>query len=113
MLRYKLYIKDIDRAIELIEKSTLSKTKGQFDKDQELIDATAMRLQVIGESIKKLPENLKEESSKVPWRKLAKLRNIISHKYFVLNKDILWSIVKEDIPRLKKEVKKRLNEIKK
>jgi uncharacterized protein with HEPN domain len=49
MSRYNLYINDILRTIELIEKDTRSKSLEKFKSNKTLIDATAMRLQIIGE----------------------------------------------------------------
>ena len=106
MLKYELYLNDILRAIELIEKSTKDKDIEEFKSDKELIDATAMRLQIIGESIIKLPLKLKERYGKVDWNKYLQTRNIISHSYFAVNLEILWSIVKKDISKLKRSILK-------
>ena len=109
MSRFKLYLNDIFRAIDLIEKSTKNKKLEEFKLNRELIDATAMRIQIIGESIKKLPEKLKVKYKGAEWDKYLQTRNIISHAYFAVNSEILWSIVKKNIPKLKKEIRKILD----
>ena len=105
MSKSELYLNDILRAIELIEKSAKGKELKKFKSNRELIDATAMRIQIIGESINKLPPQLKEKYKKFNWKKYLQTRNIISHAYFVVNPEILWSIITKNIPELKKEIK--------
>jgi len=104
MLRYNLYVNDILRAINNIEESTNKKSFDSFSLDKTLIDATAMRLQIIGESLKKIPSKFKK-NKKVNWKDLEDLRNIISHAYFKINPALLFDIIKNKIPELKKEIK--------
>lgn len=99
MSKFDLYIGDALRAIDLIEGSVLS--YDELKRSRELIDATSMRIQIIGESLNKLPENFKNF---VEFDKVVKLRNIISHAYFVVNPMILWSFIKKDLPELKKRI---------
>lgn len=106
MSKYRLYINDISRAIKDIESSTKNKTDKSFAKDKNLIDATAMRLQIIGESIKKLPDNFKKKEEGINWEYLEGLRNIISHAYFRISSELLFDVVKTEIPKLKKAIKK-------
>src|SRR3989344_3149060 len=104
MSKYKLYLNDILRAIDLIEKSTKEKEFNEFKSNMELIDASAMRIQIIGESLKKLSKLLKEKYKKVDWERYIQTRNIISHAYFAVNTKIIWSIIKDEIPKLKKAI---------
>lgn len=106
MLKYRLYCKDILRAIRLIEITTKNKTFMVFSKNINLIDATAMRIQIIGESIRKLPSELKTDTKEINWSYLEGMRNIISHTYFKVNSELLWNIIKEELPFLKKYIKK-------
>ena len=105
MSRYELYLNDILRAIDLIEKSIKNKDFKKFKSNRESIDANSMRLQIIGESISKLPKELKEKYKEVSWEKYLQTRNIISHAYFAISVEIIWKVVKEEIPRLKKSIK--------
>ena len=112
MSKYELYLNDILRAIELIENSIKNKTLAKFKLNRDLIDATSMRIQIIGESISKLSSQLKEKYNKIDWKRYLQTRNIISHAYFAVNPEILWSIMVKDIPKLKKEIQKILKDIK-
>ena len=112
MLKYNLYLNDILRAIKLIENSMKNKSLNDFESNKDLIDANSMRLQIIGESITKLPKIVKSKYKEVSWEKFLQTRNIISHAYFAVNAQILWSIIIKEIPLLKKYILKIKKEIK-
>ena len=74
-------------------------------KSDELQDATLMRLQVIGENIKKIPFKIKKKNKNIKWRKFEKLRNLISHKYGSVDYEIIWNFINENLPELKQQIK--------
>ena len=113
MSQYELYLNDILRTIKLIENSIKNKEFKEFEKNADLIDSNSMRLQIIGESINRLPDNIKKRHKEVSWKKLIQTRNIISHAYFAINKIILWDVIKKEVPKLKKVVLKIKQELKK
>ncbi|MEK6824210.1 MAG: HepT-like ribonuclease domain-containing protein [Nanoarchaeota archaeon] len=112
MSKYELYLNEILRAIELIEKSIKGKSFEEFKSNRETIDANSMRLQIIGESISKLPKEIISKYKEITWREFLQTRNIISHAYFAVNAKIVWSILKEDVPKLKDVIQKIKRDIK-
>jgi len=74
------------------------------------LDAVVRNLEVIGEAVKKLPENLRAKHSAVEWKKIAGLRDILIHEYFGLDAEIVWDIVQNKVPVLDREVRTMLNE---
>lgn len=89
-----------------IEKSIMSRDKKEFMQDEQLQDATLMRLQVIGENIKKIPLEIKKRHKDIKWKKFEKLRNIISHKYESVDYNIIWSFIENNLEELKLAVLK-------
>jgi len=74
-----------------------------------LLDAVAMRLQVIGEltkKISKIESSLLEEYPEIEWDKIIKLREIISHHYEMVDHEIIFDICKNHIPILKSTIEK-------
>jgi len=74
-----------------------------------LLDAVAMRLQVIGEltkKIHKIESSLLEEYPEIEWDKIIKLREIISHHYEMVDHEIIFNICKNHIPILKSTIQK-------
>ena len=104
MLDYRLYTNIILEVIEKIENSVVKLNKKEFLKNLEIQDATLMRLQVIGENIKKIPLELKKKDKKTKWKKFEKLRNIISHKYNIVNYNLIWSFIETNLEELKNAV---------
>jgi uncharacterized protein with HEPN domain len=99
----KIYLNEILNMIERIENSIpMGMTFEQFKKDYNLSDATAMRLQVIGECISNMPHLIQQKIKN--WEEYSKMRNIISHKYAKVNFDILWKIVKTDLNNIKSNI---------
>jgi len=69
-----------------------------------LLDAVTMRLQVIGESVRKIqkmdPAFLNCYSD-IEWDKLARFRDLVSHHYANIDHEIVFDICKVHIPKLK------------
>jgi len=65
-------------------------------------------LAVIGEAVKRLPDDLKGRHPEVEWRKIAGLRDIVVHEYFGLDEEILWDVVQHKVPELLQAVERIL-----
>lgn len=63
-------------------------------------DATVRNLELIGEAATHLPDAVRRENPQVPWRMIIATRNRLIHGYLGIDDDILWSIVREEIPTL-------------
>ena len=78
-------------------------------------NACVMRLQVIGEHVRKL---LKEQGkplesyTEIPWQAIYTMRNIISHEYGNVDETIVVSVINEDLPKLKAVIKELLSKYK-
>src|SRR3989344_7933351 len=98
------YVKHIRDAIEDIEASVRGLSKGDFKKTKDAKDAAVRRIEIIGEAVKNISKELKQAHSEVEWSKIAGARDIMIHAYFKVDWDIVWDIVKRDIPDLKKKI---------
>lgn len=105
MSEYKVLLDDIIAAIEKIEVSTKNIIPGKLRENLDIWDATLMRLQVIGESVKKMPLDIKKRYRGIEWRKLSQLRNIISQDYFIVNPAIVEDIVRNKLASVKENIK--------
>ncbi|MEK6891172.1 MAG: DUF86 domain-containing protein [Nanoarchaeota archaeon] len=113
MRDYNLYLNDILRAIERIDNSFKGINEDDFNNDLNLQDATLMRIQIIGEAVKNIPDNLKEKYSTIEWKKISGIRDVISHLYFGIDLEIIRDVVKNKLPELKSSITKIINEEKK
>jgi uncharacterized protein with HEPN domain len=106
-----LFIEDILGNILLIEKSIENLSKSKFITNKLVIDATVRRLEIIGEAVKNISEKVKTKYPKIEWKKIAGARDTIIHAYFSVDLDIVWNIIKKDLPKLKRQMEKIKEEI--
>ena len=79
------------------------------------LDGICMMLIAIGESLKNLDKvtsgTLLSTHPEVDWKGAKGIRDIISHHYFDLNADVVFSVCKDRLPGLVLAIKAMLNEI--
>ena len=105
----QVFLKHILESIAWIEKDTKDLSKEKFIKNVPIQDAVVRRIEIIGEAIRHLPPELKKESEEVPWQDIMDMRNKIIHEYFGVDLELIWEVIKKDIPELKVQVKKILS----
>ncbi len=101
-----LYIKDILEAMKKIEEFTQGMSFEDFIRDDKTSSAV-----VIGEAVKQLPEEVRSRFSEIPWGSMAKTRDKIIHFYHGVDYEVIWKIIKEDLPPLKPSFEKIYTEL--
>jgi len=101
----KIYIDHIIQSIDLLEEYLTNIAQTEFDSSIKLQDLTCRRLEIIGEAVKNIPEEFKTRYSDIRWKNIAGLRDILIHQYFGIDMQLLWNVVKRDIPELKLKIK--------
>ncbi|MBW1705288.1 MAG: DUF86 domain-containing protein [Deltaproteobacteria bacterium] len=74
-----------------------------------ILDAIAMRLQVVGELLKKInktDKSILENYPEIEWDNIMRLRDIVSHHYEKVDHEIIFDICKNHIPKLKSTIHK-------
>ena len=97
------YLKHIREAIAKIEKYTKDGRK-HFMEDTMIQDSVIRNLEIIGEATKNLPADLRKSYPKVPWRSITGMRNVLIHEYFGVDLDIVWKVVVQRLPVLKRHL---------
>ena len=109
---YSLYIKDILDSISLIEEFIGNIDFDEFKKDKKTSSAVIYQIEVIGEASKQIPKDKRTKYKDIPWKDMAGMRDKIIHFYFGVDHEIVWKVIKEDLPILKKELVRILAEFK-
>ncbi|WP_292395917.1 DUF86 domain-containing protein [Methanoculleus sp. UBA303] len=94
---------DILEAISEIERYAV-RGREAFLEDELVQVWMVHHLQIIGEAAARLPPDLRSASSRVPWKQVVGLRNVLVHAYFRVDLDELWVVVDRDIPVFKEEI---------
>lgn len=107
----KIFLEHILESINLIEEYMQDKTKTEFLETNQLQDAVIRRIEIIGEAVKNIPDDIKEKYKDIPWRNIMGMRDILIHQYFGVDLELTWEVINNNIPELKKQisfVKKKL-----
>lgn len=75
MREYRLYLKDIVAAINSIEEFIAGMDLDAFEKDDKTSSAVLRKLEIIGEAVKQIPEEMRREYPQIPWREMAGMRD--------------------------------------
>jgi uncharacterized protein with HEPN domain len=96
-----LLLEDMLAAVQKIERYIAGMDQEAFLHDEKTLDAVARNLEILGEAAKQLPEDFLAQHPGVPWRQIAGLRNRIVHEYFGLDLELIWQVIRHDLPQLK------------
>lgn len=101
-----IYLHHILDAIGLIEEYTKGMSENEFLGNSMAHDAVVRQIEIIGEAARNVSDEFQEKHPNLPWMKMIGIRNKIIHEYFNINYAIVWDTIKDDLPALKRTIKK-------
>ncbi|MBI5344951.1 MAG: DUF86 domain-containing protein [Deltaproteobacteria bacterium] len=107
-----VFLTDVKESIARIADYTRGIEKEKFLRDTQVQDAVIRRLEVIGEAVKNIPDDVREKYPDVRWAQIAGLRDVLIHAYFGVNLERVWLVVEKDLPELKANIVKILKDSK-
>ena len=99
-------LNDIKEACRRIQSYIRRGNYERFLKDIKTQDAVVRNLEIIGEAVKNISGAFKKENSRIPWKELAGTRDRLILHYFGVNFDIVWTIAKQELPKLATRIEK-------
>ena len=111
MTKDKAYLEHISQAISDIENFMEGVSENEFYKKREKQYAIMRALEIIGEATKNLSKEIKAKSPETDWTNIAGMRDKLIHVYFGINLPLIWQVVKGDLPHLKKQIQKLLENV--
>jgi uncharacterized protein with HEPN domain len=106
-----LYVKDILEAIKSIDEFTRGMDYADFRDDDKTASAVIRKLEIIGEAVKNIPQEIRQMDKEIPWTYMAKTRDKIIHGYFGIDHDIIWKTIRERLPTIKAPLKSILKKL--
>jgi uncharacterized protein with HEPN domain len=105
---WKLLLEDIRESIQKTDKYVAGLTLEQFKTNELVIDAVVRNLEIIGEASRMMPEEGIKKLNNLPWNSMVGLHNRIIHEYFGVDLNIIWYIVKNELPSVKDQIDSEL-----
>ena len=105
----RVYLGHIRDAIQDIEQYT-SVEREVFMADRMRQDAVIRKLEIIGEAVKKLSDDIKQHRPEIPWKRIAGMRDRLTHDYFSVDLLLVRVVVDRELSTLKTAVEALFSE---
>lgn len=74
--------------------------RSDLDADRQFELSLTRLLEIVGESANRLPPEVRSRYPEIPWAEIISFRNRLIHGYDAVDLDVLWQVVKMDLPAL-------------
>lgn len=105
------FFSDIFESANRIMDYIAGMTYEDFLEDLKTRDAVLRNLEVIGEASKYVDDEHRAEYPEIPWKEMTGMRNKLIHHYFGVNFEIVWTIIKDELPDVRDKLGAILKEI--
>jgi uncharacterized protein with HEPN domain len=95
----RVYLNHILSATQRVSQYTAA-GRGTFLAEPMRQDAVVRNLEIIGEAVKHLSDELKAKHPGLEWRRVAGMRDKMIHEYFGVNMQLVWEAAEKDLPQL-------------
>jgi len=104
-------IQDILICIDHVQLYTADLSFDDFAKNFMAVEACLYNIQIIGEAVSHLPEDVKAKETNIPWTLIKGMRNRLIHEYFGTDLSLVWDTIKNDLSSFKAELKRIRSEL--
>ncbi len=105
------YLDDILKSIKLIEAFVKDIDLESIAKDEKTLYAVIRAFEIIGEASKNIPVRVRAKYPEIPWKRMAGMRDKLTHEYFGVDLDVLKKTIRNQLPHIKPLIKKVLQDV--
>ena len=106
----RMYLRDILESCDYIIEYIKNKDIKDFRSDTQVQDAAIRRFQIIGEAVKRVPMEFREQHPDVNWSDAAAFRDVLIHDYPEIMIDEVYFTAQNQLPAFRDQIQKVLDE---
>lgn len=103
-------LEDIRLNLELILEFTDAMDREQFEIEYKTQYAVIRALEIAGEAVKRVPQEVRDRDTEVPWKAMGGMRDRLIHAYDRINVDIVWNTVRTTVPEVLPRIRSLLSD---
>lgn len=103
------YIKHIADEVSFVLEQTKTLSEDDFMANGLVQRAIVRSLEIIGEASKQIDPILREKTPEIDWSGMAKMRDKLIHHYFGVDYEIVWQVVREELPKVQSKLLKMIS----
>lgn len=108
-----LYLGDIIENINDADGFIAGMTFEQFAANKMAINAVVRSIEIIGEAVKHIPDEIRTREPRVPWKDMAGMRDKCIHDYTDVDNEVVWRAVKVELSEVRPRIRSLLDELRK
>ena len=108
---YRVTLRQIEEYAGRAQEICAGKTLNELVSDWQATLALERALEILGEAVKRLPNDLRNRYTQVEWRAIAGMRDRLIHGYDSIKHEILWNAVHEQLPTLQVTIQQMLDDL--
>jgi uncharacterized protein with HEPN domain len=105
-----IFITHVLECIVDIESFSRGLSKTEFQRNKLKQSAIVRQIEIMGEAVKNIPNSFRNKYPLVEWKKITGTRDILIHQYFKIDLNLVWDVIKKELPKLKKQIKEILKD---
>jgi uncharacterized protein with HEPN domain len=100
-----VFLRHVLDALDAVLEFSKGLDETDFKKDKLIQAGVIQKLEVMGEATKRLSAKFKVGHPEVAWRRIAGMRDKLIHDYLGVDLDLVWRVVQNDLPELRRKIK--------
>jgi len=105
------FIEHILDSISAIESFSKGLSREELATNRLKQSAIIREIEVIGEAVRNISKSIKDKHKEVEWNNISGTRDKMIHHYFGVDLNIVFDIIKKDIPKLKRQIERIKKEL--